>query len=283
MEPIPPDAGGAHVLQRDGAFAVGLFEGDSMLSVAVALPARADDGRSVHNVAGLTHISSVVTHVDRWGEGLGGRVVRGILSAARRRGYARAQLWTQATNEPAQHLYEREGFQRSSRRKVDDFGEEIVHYVRDVPSPDPVYRPAARVLCFEPGGRLLLMHWRDQLDGHQLWEPPGGGIEAGETPYETVLREWHEETGLRAPDIDPEPTIVGRDAYWGGGRLVTDEWFFLGRIAAATDLAPAGLTAGERHEFLGWAWVRPDQLASIEDPVEPDLLPVLARLAAGQP
>lgn len=252
-----------------------------MVSAAAAMPGRADDGRSQHNVAGLAHISSVATRPDRWGEGLGAQVVRGILSAVRRRGFARVQLWTQASNHRALRLYERVGLQPSGRRKVDDFEEEIVHYVRDVPAPDPVYRPAARVLCFEPEGRLLLMHWRDQLDGHQLWEPPGGGIEPGETQYDAVLREWHEETGLPPPEIDPEPTRVGRDAYWGGGRLVTDEWFFIGRTPAAADLVPADLTVGERQELLGWAWVRPDELADLAalgDPVDPDLLPILARL-----
>ena len=41
---------------------------------------------------------------------------------------ARAQLWTHAGNERAQRLYERRGFGRSGREKLDDAGETIVHY-----------------------------------------------------------------------------------------------------------------------------------------------------------
>jgi 8-oxo-dGTP diphosphatase len=41
-------------------------------------------------------------------------------------------------------------------------------------------------------GAVLLSHRRD-LD---LWNPPGGGIEPGESPWAAVVRETYEETGL---------------------------------------------------------------------------------------
>jgi 8-oxo-dGTP pyrophosphatase MutT (NUDIX family)/GNAT superfamily N-acetyltransferase len=276
-------------IDRPGAFGVGVFDEDQMVSAAVAMPGRSDDGRSVGNVPGLTHISSVVTHPDRWGEGLAGQAVRAILSIARRHGYARAQLWTHRDNERALRLYAREGFQLSGRETVDDFGEQIVHLIREVPVLEPAYRPAARVLCVDADDRVLLMRWWDPVDGYVLYEPPGGGIEPGEEPVEAALREWVEETGLPTPDVVAGPTQVGRDAFWGGGRLVTDEWFLLARpsggdtVAAgdagvSPDTGATALTDQEQVELLGREWVAVADLGSLPDPVVPDLVPILERL-----
>lgn len=56
-------------------------------------------------------------------------------------------------------------------------------------------RVAAYALV-ERRGKLLLTHWRrGHLHG---WTLPGGGIESGEDPRDTVVREVFEETGLEA-------------------------------------------------------------------------------------
>jgi 8-oxo-dGTP diphosphatase len=48
----------------------------------------------------------------------------------------------------------------------------------------------------ERRGKVLLTHWRrGHLHG---WTLPGGGIESGEDPRDTVVREVLEETGLEA-------------------------------------------------------------------------------------
>lgn len=120
----------APALSRPGSFGVGLYEGSELVSAAVAMPARGDDGHSEHNVPGLAHISAVVTESTRWGRGLAGRAVRAVMTHATRRGFARVQLWTHRFNGGARRLYEREGFRCSGREKVDDYGEVIVHYLR---------------------------------------------------------------------------------------------------------------------------------------------------------
>lgn len=265
---------------RLGTFAVGLFDDDNLISMALAVPARADDGRSEHNVPGLAHISSVGTRPDRWSQGFGGQCVRAIMCQATRRGYARVQLWTHRSNSAARHLYEIEGFQHSGREKVDDYDETIVHYMRDLPPLPWRARPASRLVCLDPEGRILLLHWRDPLDGFQLWEPPGGGVEPGESPYDAVVREWREETGLPMPRMAGEPTLVARDMIFNGVRCVVDEAFFLGRTQAAGEPVPDGASAVEQDSYLGFAWVSRRHIDELEDPVEPDLVPVLDRLAS---
>jgi GNAT superfamily N-acetyltransferase len=69
---------------------------------------------------------------DRWGGGLGGRLVDALLEEVRARGYERAQLWTQTDNARARRLYQRRGFRPSGSEK-DEFEERIVHYQRDLP------------------------------------------------------------------------------------------------------------------------------------------------------
>lgn len=268
---------GENVLSRPGAFGVGVFD-DSLVSAAVAMPARGDDGRSEHNVPGLAHISWVMTEPARWGEGLGGRVVRAVMSHAIRRGFARAQLWTHTTNVGAQCVYEREGFWRSGRERLDDHGQQLVHYLRDLPILATRSRPAARLLCVDGDERVLLLQFRDPHDGHLLWEPPGGGIEPGESAYEAVVREWAEETGFPLPDVAPESTYVARDLVWRGERWVVDEQFFLGRMSGVGTPIPADAADQEMDAYLGSAWVPWRQLDDLPDPLIPDLLPVLRRL-----
>lgn len=54
----------------------------------------------------------------------------------------------------------------------------------------------AAYAVIEQRGKILLTHWRrGNLHG---WTLPGGGIDAGEDPRETVVREVYEETGLQA-------------------------------------------------------------------------------------
>lgn len=268
---------------RPGAFAVGVVDGDQLLSMSLAMPARADDGRSEHNVPGLAHISSVATLPGRWGEGLGGRCVRAIMCQATRRGFARVQLWTHESNAGARRLYEREGFVLSGKTKLDDHGEPIVHYLRELPPIPWAARDAARLLCLDPQDRVLLLHWGDPLDGYPLWEPPGGGVEDGETSAEAIVREWREETGLPLPRLTEPPTSVGRDVIFNGIRGVVDETFFLGRSTGAGVPRPDDATALEQDAYLGHAWVPWDELATLDDAVEPDLLPVLRRLDPAGP
>ena len=59
----------------------------------------------------------------------------------------------------------------------------------------------AAVVPMTGDGRVVLVRqWRQPVDGFTL-ELPGGGVEAGEDPGETVRRELREEAGYEARDL----------------------------------------------------------------------------------
>jgi 8-oxo-dGTP pyrophosphatase MutT (NUDIX family) len=76
---------------------------------------------------------------------------------------------------------------------------------------DVHFSRSVRVICLDANNRLLLLRWRDPVDGTILWEPPGGKIEAGETPVDAARRELHEETGVSGDLVLDVMTVVERD------------------------------------------------------------------------
>ncbi|WP_338898289.1 NUDIX hydrolase [Streptomyces sp. TG1A-60] len=104
-------------------------------------------------------------------------------------------------------------------------------------------RVAAYAVCVRDG-RLLLARWVSR-DGMRKWTLPGGGMDHGEDPCDTVVREAAEETGY-----DVEPTaLLGIDSVRRGypRRLGTHADFHGLRI-----VYEARVTGGElRHEQHG--------------------------------
>ncbi len=61
----------------------------------------------------------------------------------------------------------------------------------------PTRRVAAYGVCIENGRVLLALHV-PHTGGDGTWTLPGGGVEHGEDPFDTVVREVAEETGCAA-------------------------------------------------------------------------------------
>jgi GNAT superfamily N-acetyltransferase len=103
-------------------------EGSEAVGMALGEQALENDGRGVP-IPGLWHISIVAVLSSRWGQGIGKLVVDEMSAAAARRGYMRAQLWTEVRNQRSRALYAGRGFQHSGRTRVEE-GREIMHLER---------------------------------------------------------------------------------------------------------------------------------------------------------
>ena len=113
--------------------------------------------------------------------------------------------------------------------------------------------------------RVLLCHRRD----FDLWNLPGGGVEAGESPWAALVREIEEETGLNAVPIhlsgvyskpDKNEIVLSFFCQVTGGAIqLTDEadqieYFHLGSYSeqhvSEAGRAYQGLLCGQDKDIL---------------------------------
>lgn len=137
-EPEALDA--ARTLDDPDVFTVVAETAGSLVGMVLGRHAKEADGRGAA-IPGLCHVSMVAVAPERWGAGIGRRLMVEVLTTARSRGYTRAQLWTQHSNTRARTLYEHLGIIPTGREKRDDAGEPIMHFERalsdDVPREAP--------------------------------------------------------------------------------------------------------------------------------------------------
>ena len=129
-------------------------------------------------------------------------------------------------------------------------------------------RLAARALILRDDRLLLVNAWPAHVS--DLWCAPGGGAETGQSLPDTLIREVHEETGLRidvgAPVLvnefhDPSRAFHQVDIYFRctiTGGVVSDAW-----------QDPAGIVT-RRH------WFSRDDLENRRIRFKPDSLPAAA-------
>ena len=142
---------------------------------------------------------------------------------------------------------------------------------------DPsLYRRGVGVMLLNAHGEVWVGARIDNPD--DAWQMPQGGIDEGEEPWATALRELEEETGIVPHLVERLADCPERIRYelpeelrgrlWGGKWLGQDQDWFLGRfLGRDTDVNIA--TADP--EFREWKWVEPAVLPELIVPFKRDL------------
>lgn len=139
-------------------------------------------------------------------------------------------------------------------------------------------RRAVRIVCVDGAGRVLLLRWHDPVSGQAFWEPPGGGIDGGETPLEAARRELYEETGLPGDAVTDVSVPVDRDFWWLGVHYKKVEPFHLARFEGTPEVRPAAFTQREIDTYRGHRWFTLTEIAGLDDVDPPHLLRALDEL-----
>jgi ADP-ribose pyrophosphatase YjhB (NUDIX family) len=122
-----------------------------------------------------------------------------------------------------------------------------------------VQRVGAYGVITDSAGRVLLTRLTDRTSSAGWWTLPGGGVDHGEHPEAAMVREVHEETGLRVGAT----ALIGvdsvrRDLHEGGRRDDYHAIRIVYRAAAEDETAPLV------HEQDGSTdlarWVHPDEI-----------------------
>jgi len=145
-------------------------------------------------------------------------------------------------------------------------------------------RQAARVICFDPDGRILLIRAADPADASKppWWELPGGGIDPGESPEAACLRELREEAGMATAEMGPCVWTQHARFRFAGWDFDQHERIHVARSDGSTDLETR-LEAFEALAFRGQRWWEPDELMANGEPtVPPRLREFLPAIVAGQ-
>jgi 8-oxo-dGTP pyrophosphatase MutT (NUDIX family) len=129
--------------------------------------------------------------------------------------------------------------------------------------PEATPRWRASPLCVHDG-KLLVIELKEPESGLVLPFPPGGGIEAGETPAQAAEREGFEETGYRIT-VDPTSECSQRYQFrWGGQDFDVTTHFFRARLADPKATAEPR-TAQEVDFLVSVQWIPLERAKKIFD------------------
>ena len=144
------------------------------------------------------------------------------------------------------------------------------------------YRRGVGVMLLNREGKVFV---GARIDNRaDAWQMPQGGIDEGEEPWATALRELEEETGI-APELVekisecPERLTYDlpediRSELWGGKWIGQDQDWFLARFLGEDGDVNI---ATEHPEFREWKWIEPGQLPELIVPFKRELYRQLLR------
>ena len=138
------------------------------------------------------------------------------------------------------------------------------------------YRRGVGVMLLNADNKVFAGARIDNTD--DAWQMPQGGIDEGEEPWATALRELEEETGISPRLVERLADCPERLRYdlpqelrahlWGGKWVGQDQDWFLARfLGQDSDIN----IATEHPEFREWRWVEPKELVALIVPFKRDL------------
>ena len=141
---------------------------------------------------------------------------------------------------------------------------------------DHLYRRGVGVMLLNAEGQVWVGARIDNTD--EAWQMPQGGIDEGEDPWATALREVEEETGISPELVERIACCPERLRYdlpeewrpklWGGKWLGQEQdWFLCRFLGQDSDVN----IATAHPEFREWKWVEPERLPDLIVPFKRDL------------
>jgi putative (di)nucleoside polyphosphate hydrolase len=138
------------------------------------------------------------------------------------------------------------------------------------------YRRGVGVMLLNTDRKVWVGRRIDRTD--EAWQMPQGGIDPGEEPWETALRELEEETGIPPHLVERIADHPERLRYelppelapklWGGKwRGQEQDWFLCRYLGRDSDVN----IATAHPEFDAWKWVEPATLPDLIVPFKRDL------------
>jgi putative (di)nucleoside polyphosphate hydrolase len=141
---------------------------------------------------------------------------------------------------------------------------------------DRLYRRGVGVMLLNRHDKVWVGRRIDNTD--EAWQMPQGGIDKGEDPWATALRELQEETGIPPHLIEriadyPErlkydlPKELRGKLWKGKFRGQEQDWYLCRFLGRETDIN----IATKHPEFNDWKWVAPAQLPDLIVPFKRDM------------
>ena len=147
---------------------------------------------------------------------------------------------------------------------------------------DHLYRRGVGVMLLNFEGQVWVGRRIDYTD--EAWQMPQGGMNKGEAPWDTALRELEEETGIPPHLVEriaecPErlkydlPPELRRSLWKGKWKGQLQDWYLCRFLGDDRDVS----IATKHPEFNDWKWVEPALLPELILPFKRDLYRDLLR------
>ncbi len=137
-----------------------------------------------------------------------------------------------------------------------------------------LYRQCVGIALFNSEGKVFV---GERIDTPGAWQMPQGGVDDGETPQQTALRELAEEIGTNKADIiqtasrklqyDLPDDMIQR--LWNGRYRGQEQTWIAARFTGKD--CDINLSAFDPPEFSQWQWVKLEDTLNLIVPFKRDL------------